>query len=112
MWTEQQNTAITRTELDSVFFPRFDELETYPSKSSARTAELFKPVETQHSAYIEQVFAGSPLFPKIGESTVVPAAVPITGNKVTTLIADFAQRIPLSKDLFDDELLSSVSCKF
>ncbi len=104
MFTEAQNFAVVQTELDSVFYQRFDELEPYPSLATARTAELFKPIETDHAAYIEEVYKGSGFFPKIGETTSVPMSVPKVANKLTTLVTDFAQGINISKNLFDDNM--------
>lgn len=104
MFTEAQNFAIVQTELDTVFFQEFDYDTNFPSIATARTAELFKPVETTHAAYIEETFKGSPLFPIIGETSVVPLSTPKVANKLTTLVKDFAQGIELSKDLFDDNM--------
>lgn len=104
MFTEQLNFAVVQTELDSVFYQRFDELEPWPSLATARSGELFKPVETTHAAYIEDVYKGSGFFPKIGETTAVPLTTPKVTNKLTTLVNDFANGINISKNLFDDNM--------
>ena len=104
MFTEQQNFAVVQTELDSVFYQNFDYDSGFPGIATANTAALFKPMQTEHAAYIEEVFAGSGLFPSIGETTNVPLSVPKVANKLTTYIKDFAQGIELSKNLFDDNL--------
>jgi phage major head subunit gpT-like protein len=104
MFTEAQNFAVVQTELDTVFYQEFDYDTNFPSIATARTAEIFKPVETTHAAYIEDTFKGSPLFPIIGETQVVPLATPKVANKLTTLVKDFAQGIEISKDLFDDNM--------
>ena len=104
MFTEQQNFAIVQTELDSVFYQNFDYDSGFPGIATANTAALFKPLQTEHAAYIEEVFAGSGLFPSIGETANVPLSVPKVANKLTTYIKDFAQGIELSKNLFDDNL--------
>jgi len=104
MFTEQQNFAIVQTELDSVFYQMFDSQDTFPGHANARTAELFKPLSTTHAAYIEEVFKGVGLFPIIGETQTVPAGTPRVTNKLVTYIKDFAQSIPLSKNLFDDNM--------
>lgn len=102
MFTEALNFDIVQVELNDVFYPRFDELETIPSLAKATTGELFKPVETDYAAQIEMVFAGAGLFPQIGETVTVPSNNPAVRNKLTTYVLDFASSIPLSKDLFDD----------
>lgn len=102
MFTEAQNLAITRTELDTVFFQEFAYDQTNPGIATARTAELFKPLNIETSSYIEQVYKGSPLFSKIGETATVPLSTPAAANKLTTSVIDFAQGIEISKDLFDD----------
>ena len=104
MFTEQQNFAIVQTELDSVFYQEFEYDASFPSIATANTAELFKPLQTTHAAYIEEIFKGVGLFPTIGETQTVPAGTPHVTNKLTTLIKDFAQAIPLSKNLFDDNM--------
>jgi len=113
MFTEAQNFAIVQTELDEVFYQQFDYDATTPGIATARTAELFKPLETTHASNIAEVFKGSGLFPKIGETQTVPQSTPRVANKQTTLVSDFASGIEISKNLFDDKLwfriLSSVS---
>lgn len=104
MFTEQQNLAIVRTELDSVFFQNFEYDGGEPGIATANTAALFKPLQTEHAQYIEEVFKGSGLFPVIGETQTVPLSTPQVANKLTTSVKDFAQGIEISKDLFDDNL--------
>lgn len=104
MFTEAQNLAIVRTELDSVFYQNFDYDTSFPSIATASTAEIFKPMQTEHAAYIEQIFKGSGLFPVVGETQTVPLSTPAAANKLTTFVKDFAQGIELSKNLFDDNL--------
>lgn len=104
MFTEAQNFAIVQTELDTVFYQNFDYDTNFPSIATARTGELFKPIETTHASYIEDVFKGSGLFPAIGEVQAVPLSTPKVTNKLTTLVKDFASGIEISKDLFDDNM--------
>lgn len=104
MFTEQQNFAIVQTELDSVFKQTFDEQTLFPGHASATTAEIFRPLTTDHAAYIEEVFKGVGLFPIIGEIQIVPTGTPAVRNKLVTYIKDFAQGIALSKNLFDDNM--------
>lgn len=65
---------------------------------------MFKPLQTEHAAYIEEIFKGSGLFPVISENQTVPLSTPRVTNKLTTFVKDFAQGIELSKDLFDDNM--------
>lgn len=104
MFTEALNFAVVQTELDSVFYQNFDYDTNFPSIATANTAAIFKPSNTTHAAYIEEIFMGSSLFPSIGETTNVPLSTPKVANKLTTYIKDFAKGIEISKNLFDDNM--------
>lgn len=104
MFTEAQNFSIVQTELDKVFFQVFDYDDTFPGVAHATTAEIFKPQETTHAAWIQSINKGSGLFPAIGETQAVPLATPKVTNKQTTLINTYAQGIDISKQLFDDNM--------
>lgn len=104
MFTESQNFAIVQTELDSVFYQTFDYDATTPDIATANTESIFKQRATDHAAYIEEIYKGSGLFPVVGETQNVPASTPKVANKLTTYIKDFAQAIPISKNLFDDNM--------
>lgn len=104
MFTENANRAITQTELDAVFFQNFEYDSNYPGVATASTAAIFRPIQTDHSAWIQSVNKGSGLFPIIGETQTVPLSTPRVTNKQTTLIKDFAEAIEISKDLFDDNM--------
>lgn len=106
MYTEQQNFAIVQTELDRVFYQEFEYDSGEPGIATANTAAIFKPMNTEHAAYIEEVFTGSPLFPKVGETETVPVSTPKVANKLTTYVTDFAQGVEISKNLFDDNIKS------
>ena len=104
MFTEAQNFSIVQTELDKVFFQEFDYNETFPGVARATTAEIFKPQETTHAAWIQSINKGSGLFPAVGETATVPLSTPHVTNKQTTQILTFAQGIDISKQLFDDNM--------
>ncbi len=104
MFTEAANFAIVQTELDAVFFQRFDYDSKFPGVAHATTGEIFKPIETTHAAWIQSVNKGSGLFPAIGETATVPLSTPQVTNKQTTLVSTFAQAIDISKQLFDDNM--------
>lgn len=104
MFTEAQNFSIVQTELDKVFFQQFDYSDTFPGVAHATTAEIFKPQDTTHAAWIQSINKGSGLFPAIGETQTVPLSTPRVTNKQTTQILTFAQGIDISKQLFDDNM--------
>jgi len=104
MFTEAQNFSIVQTELDKVFFQQFNLNETFPGVARATTAEIFRPQETTHAAWIQSINKGSGLFPAIGETATVPLSTPHVTNKQTTQILTFAQGIDISKQLFDDNM--------
>lgn len=104
MFTEAQNFSIVQTELDKVFFQVFDGVATFPGIARASTAEIFKPQDTTHAAWIQSINKGSGIFPSIGETVSVPLSTPHVTNKQTTAIATFAQGINISKQLFDDNM--------
>ena len=104
MFTEAQNFSIVQTELDRVFFQQFDYDETFPGVAHATTAEIFKPQDTTHAAWIQSINKGSGLFPAVGETGTVPLSTPHVTNKQTTAIVTYAQGIDISKQLFDDNM--------
>ena len=68
------------------------------------TAEIFKVTDTTHAAYIGTIHKGPGLFSKIGEVQAVPTYTAKVANKWTVTIADFAEGIEVSKNLFDDDI--------
>ena len=106
MFDEQQNFAMVRTQLDTVFYQEweYDTAFPNPSHATANDGDIFKPLNITHQAFIQEVFMGSPLFPSIGETQSVPLSVPKVANSQTVAALDFAQGIELSKNLFDDNL--------
>lgn len=101
MFNEAANLAITRTELDAVFFQNFEYDANNPGVATAQTAAIFRPIEIEHSAWIQSINKGSGMFSIIGETQTVPLSTPRVTNKQTTLVKDFAESIEISKDLFD-----------
>jgi hypothetical protein len=105
MFTEADNLAITRTELDSVFFQTFETSGAGAwGVASAENGKLFRQVSTTHSAYIHNVNMGSGKWSAIGETEIVPSDTPKTGYKNTVLVSDYGQKILISKNLFDDNM--------
>lgn len=105
MFTENQNFDIVRTALDTVFFQEFAYDAAEPGIATANTGDLFKVVNTEHQAYIGEVNKPVGLFDIIGEVQQVPTDVPRVANKYTIPVLDFAKRIVISKDLFDDNMI-------
>ena len=110
MFTEADNLAITRTELDSVFFQEFETAGAGAwGIATAENEKLFHPVPTTHSAYIHNVNMGTGKWSVIGEVETVPSDTPKTGYKNTVLVSDYAQKILISKNLFDDNMHKVIS---
>lgn len=103
MFTENQNFSLVQTELDEVFRQNY-EATLPPSYATAMTAEIFKVTDTTHAAYIGTIHKGPGLYSKIGEVQAVPSYTAKVANKWTVTIADFAEGIEISKDLFDDDM--------
>ncbi len=104
MFNEQQNLAIVRTELDSVFYQEFNYEDANPVMTNCKNAMIFRQETTDKAFDIEQVYRGVNLFPIISETQTVPTSTPKVANKITTQIKDFAESVELSKDLFDDNM--------
>lgn len=104
MFTEAQNFSIVQTELDTVFFQQFQYDASQPGIATANTGSIFKPLTTDHAAYIGQINKATGFFSIIGETQTVPLSTPAVRNKYTILIKDFADSIEISKDLFDDNM--------
>ena len=102
MWTEAQQYAIVRTELDDVFKQEFNYQDSNPVMATRTNEQIFMQETTDRAFDIVEIFKGVNLYPTITESQTVPTSVPKVANKITTQIKDFAQSIQLSKDLFDD----------
>lgn len=103
MFNELQNFSLVQTELDEVFRQNY-EATVPPGHATAMTGDIFKVTDTTHAAYIGNVHKGPGLFNKIGETQAVPSYTAKVGNKWTVTIADFAEGIDLSKNLFDDDI--------
>jgi phage major head subunit gpT-like protein len=110
LFTEAQNLSIAQTELDEVFRQSY-EASVPPMYATAMSADIFKVTDTEHAAYIGTIHKGPGLFSKIGEVQAVPSYVAKVANKWTVSIADFAEGIEISKNLFDDNLFGEWSAQ-
>lgn len=107
MYTSSQNFAVVQTELDKVFDQEWT-FQEGPGYATASTAEIFRQATTDRASHIEETIKKVGLFPKISESQDVPTETPRVTNKKTTLIADFADGVEMSKNMFDDDQHSTV----
>jgi Mu-like prophage major head subunit gpT len=104
MLTNQDLLAVTRTELDSVFYPEFESMTTALGHISVENAGIFPVVRTDHSAYIYMSFMGTGLWPAIGEVETIPEDQSRVANKATVLVNDYANSLSISKDFFSDNM--------
>lgn len=104
MFSEAQNFSIVQTELDEVFYQYLNYDNSNPVMTTAADNDVFMQVTTDHAAYIDAIYKGVGLYQQVGETQTVPTSIPRVTNKVTNLIKDFALSVPLSKDLFDDNM--------
>ena len=104
MFSEAQNLAIVRTELDTVFFQNFDMNNSTQGMVNSSTGELFRQIPIDRLAYIGQVNKASGLWSTVTETQTVPVSTPKATNKFITNVLDFADSIELSKNMFDDNM--------
>lgn len=102
MFTEAQQYAIVRTELDDVFRQEFNYDDANPVMTTCKNPLIFKQETTDMAFDIEEIYKGVNLAPIITEAQTVPTSTPKVANKITTQIKDFALSVELTKDLFDD----------
>ncbi len=104
MFTSADNLLIVQTELDTVFFQEFEYEDSNPVMTRSTNDMLFKQVDFDKAVYIEAVNAGVTFFDEIGEVQTVPSDVPQVANKLSSPILDYAKKIEISKNLFDDNM--------
>ena len=104
MWLESQDFDIVRTSLDTVFFQEFEYDTGIPGIATASTGDLFKVKTTDRQAYIGEINGTVGLFDAVGEVQENPVDIPVTANKYTIQVVDYSKELPISKDLFDDNM--------
>lgn len=104
MFTEAQNAAIVRTELDFVFYQELEYDAVMPTIATAQTAELFRPQFTTHAAEVYEVYGGVGLYTQTAETQTVPLDTPKVTNKVFVNVLDWTKGVELSKNMFDDNM--------
>src|SRR3990167_3000467 len=103
---ESQNLLAARTGLDTVFFQTFNDIKNIPGRATADTGELFHRIDIQNGAYIGQINKPVGVFSLVAESVATPEGTPFVTNTYTIVPGDYAQKIMISKDLFDDNMHS------
>lgn len=106
MITEADNLALTRTQVDVVFFKSFEEPTTDGAYSiaSAANAKIFRTTTIDKGAFLGITSVGTGLWKRIGEVEQIPQSVNVLGNAFTVIPEDFADGIEISKNLFDDAM--------
>lgn len=104
MLLASNNFAVVQTELDDVFYQAFTYDAGTPGIATATTGALFKQMNIDRAAYIGEINKPVGFWPKIGEIQQVPQGTPQVTNKYTILVGDYANSMPISKDLFDDNM--------
>ena len=110
MFSEAQNLAIVRTELDSVFFQEFNYEDSNPIMTNCKNPMIFRQETTDKAFDIEQIYKGVNLFPIISETQTVPTSTPKAANKITTAIKDFAESVNTLRQV--SVMTFSQFCKF
>jgi hypothetical protein len=111
MFNEAENFAIVQTQLDTVYFQNFEYDSGSPGIATAMTGMIFKPVETDHAAYIGQINKGTGLYKNLSETQNIPLDTPAVRNQYTILVNDWADGIEVSKNLFDRPIMSQYYCR-
>lgn len=102
--TNALNSAVVKTELDSIFVQEY-EYPVGPGMATAETPEIFKQITLTNSAHIEETLSGGGGFWQVkGEEVPVPQSSPRVANKATYTAVTYANSIPLSKEFFDDNI--------
>jgi hypothetical protein len=104
MFLESNNFAVVQTELDDVFYQTFTYDGGTPGIATATTGALFKQMNIDRAAYIGEINKPVGFWSQVGEIQQVPQGTPQVTNKYTIYIKDYAESMPISKDLFDDNM--------
>ena len=102
------NPNTVKTALDDVFFQEFNG-KRLAHMATAETAEVFQPDNTNKSAEILEVFKGSGYWEERAEEQDVPSGNARINNKITFTVTNFAKSEDIPKNMFDDNLHSSVN---
>lgn len=101
--TSQQNYALTRTELDGIFYQVYENVSQMPGHATCETAEIFKPMSIDRQAYITETYGGLGLLEQTGEMQTNSTDNVVFGNKIVRPVLDWTKNIDISKNYFDDD---------
>lgn len=103
-FSSQDNAALVRTELDSVFFQTFETVDSSAlSHFTVENGSIFKVVPTTMGYYIHEVNAPTGLWKQLGSDIEpLPEHNPTVGYKNIVKVLDWGDSIWISKNLFDD----------
>jgi len=99
---------VVKTALDDVFNQEFNRME-QPNIATALTSDIFKQMPVDNAAYITEVLAGTGYWKSRAEEQDVASSTPISTDKATYAINNYADSIDISKNMFDDNLHGTVN---
>jgi len=99
------NPNVVKTALDDVFNQEFNRME-QPNIATALTSDIFKQMPVDNAAYITEVLAGTGYWKSRAEEQDVASSTPISTDKATYAINNYADSIDISKNMFDDNIRS------
>lgn len=104
MLTSQNNLALVRTELDTIFYQAFNDVDMIPGYADANTEDIFKKMNIDRQAYIDETFAGTGFFSETGETQGVGMDQAEFGYKKIQAVQDWTKGTEISKNYFDDDV--------
>lgn len=101
--TRGLNPDVVKTALDDIFVQEYD-FRGRPEVATAESTELFKQVQSDRSAEIMETMQDGGLWKQTGELQPLSEGTVRTGNKQTYEIKKWTMSLPISTELFDDDL--------
>lgn len=102
------NPNVVKTALDKVFMQEFNG-EMHPGFVTAESPIVFNQETIDRAAAITEIFKGAGLWEVKSEEGDVPQSQFKVGNTKTFTVAEYAQSLDISKNLFDDDQHSVVT---
>jgi hypothetical protein len=99
---------VVKTALDEVFFTEFDYSQG-PGFADATTEAIFKQDSTDRQAVITEQLEGVGYWEERAELAPLAQSNPQVNNQKTFTVVNFARELEISKNMFDDDLHSTVS---
>ena len=97
------NPNVVKTALDEVFYDRFDGT-LHPGYVDASSPIVFNQDTTDRAAEIGEVFASGGMWGERAEEENVEQGQPQVDNKITFHVTNYAQKVVISKNFFDDNM--------